>query len=144
MTTIAYRAGVVAADSRCENNGWIGGHSIKKVRKSDIDGCVYAITGNAADSTKVMEAFVGGQPQNDINLGESSRVVKFDPSGEITVYEGNGSFTITCEYTAFGSGSPAALAAMMMGASARKAVEIAAQIDPYTGGEVIVMKTGVD
>jgi ATP-dependent protease HslVU (ClpYQ) peptidase subunit len=142
MTTIAFRDGVVASDSRCETGGWIAGHAIAKLRKSKTNGCVFAITGDAANATKLMNALIDipdGQPPN---LGENSRVVCFSADSKITVYEGNGSFEVICEFTAFGSGAPAALAAMMMGADARQAVEIAASIDPYTGGEIITMKVG--
>lgn len=39
-------------------------------------------------------------------------------------------------FFAIGSGCQAALAAMHMGASAEKAVQIASLVDPYTGGEI--------
>ena len=45
-------------------------------------------------------------------------------------------------FHAIGSGTHAALAAMMMGADPKRAVEIAAQIDTGTGGEISVYTIG--
>jgi len=43
-------------------------------------------------------------------------------------------------FCAWGSGMPCALAALHMGASAAKAVSVAAVVDTSTGGNVITMK----
>lgn len=140
MTTIAFRNGIVASDSSAENNGWVAGHSVAKMRRGAI-GDVYAVTGNLAESWSAIDLIDKGESPK---LSEDCRVVRFHPNGSITVYEGVGSFPVECEYTAFGSGSPVALAAMMMGASAQRAVEIAISLDPYTGGSVVTMSVAVD
>lgn len=41
---------------------------------------------------------------------------------------------------ALGSGSVAAMGAMLAGADAKTAVKIASKLDPYTGGKIDVVK----
>jgi ATP-dependent protease HslVU (ClpYQ) peptidase subunit len=45
---------------------------------------------------------------------------------------------ITLPFYAIGTGRMAAFAALEMGANVRRAVEIAAKYDPYTGGDIVV------
>lgn len=42
--------------------------------------------------------------------------------------------------TAIGSGGRYAMAAMLAGADTKKAVQIAAKLDPYTGGKIVTMR----
>lgn len=53
-----------------------------------------------------------------------------------------GELIIEPNFYAIGSGAKAALGALHAGASARRAVEIACQIDPSTGPPVVTMRLG--
>lgn len=138
MTTIAYRDGALAADSRATVNGWKQPHTVRKIFRAD-DGSICAVTGDLARGTKAAAALATGLPVPD--LGDETRVIHLSRDG-LRIYEGCGSFDIDCEFTAFGSGSIAAQAAMVMGADAEKAVSVASMFDDATGGDVIVMRLG--
>ncbi|MFC3072354.1 hypothetical protein [Shinella pollutisoli] len=139
MTTVAYRDGVLAADSRFMVNGWKQPHPAKKLFRMK-DGAVCAVTGDYAISVEFVRWLDGDRAQPAPQLGDMGRVIHMAKDGTLTIYEMSGSFEVSCEFTAFGSGSPAAQAAMYMGADAIKAVEIAALLDDATGGNVCHMK----
>jgi ATP-dependent protease HslVU (ClpYQ) peptidase subunit len=138
MTTIAYRWGVLAADSRMMSGGWKHRYSATKLFRlpsGDIAGVVGTYAEAVAFVTWLQNSETGDKPA----LNEAT-VIRLRKDGSLTIYEQNASFNITTEFGAWGSGSPAANAAMYMGADAAKAVEIAALLDDCTGGEVVTMK----
>jgi ATP-dependent protease HslVU (ClpYQ) peptidase subunit len=134
MTTIAYRDGKVAVDTQATSGGWVVPKPSLKYRRLE-DGSLAVISGE-------MERFIGFVAWLEARggerpcLGDDTRVIHFK-CGKIMVYEGRGQFDETGEFGAWGSGWPAAVGALFAGATARQAVEIAAKVDPYTGGEVI-------
>ncbi len=137
MTTVAYRDGVLAADSRMTANGWIVPDEARKIRRIS-DGSVCAVTGNLAAAIRFVDWLDAGRIGERPPLADS-RVVRMNLTDTLTIYEGEGEFTVTPAFTAFGTGMPAAIAAMHMGADARRAVEIAALVDADTGGPVIAI-----
>jgi 20S proteasome alpha/beta subunit len=141
MTTVTYRDGILAADSRCSISGWKQSYYYTKMRMIS-DGSICAITGEISPASALIDWIERGGTGNRPNLGDNSRVIRMMKNRRLTIYEGEGSFEIECEFTAFGSGAPPALAAMYMGADARKAVEIAAMVDDGTGGEIHTMSCG--
>lgn len=94
--------------------------------------------------TEVVPAWIQG-----VKNAESTHLDKDDwPGGGVLVvlarqiFEIYGDFTV-CEIPEFGgigSGSDYALGALASGKSVQRALEIAAELDPYTGGELIVHK----
>lgn len=56
----------------------------------------------------------------------------------VRIYEGKEVFDLQTPFYALGSGRPMAIGAMVAGASVEDAVRIACQLDPNSGGEVIV------
>jgi len=64
-------------------------------------------------------------------------VIVIELDGKVRVHEENGDYTVTGPYHAWGSGLAPALGALMMGADAVRAVEIAGEIDPYSAGPVV-------
>ncbi|RTM07409.1 MAG: hypothetical protein EKK31_11640 [Hyphomicrobiales bacterium] len=141
MTTIAYRWGVLASDSRMMNGGWIhryGGDKLFRLPNGEIVG----VTGTYAEAVAFVSWLQGGEAGDKPTLSEAT-VVRLRKDGTLTIYEAGASFNVTTEFGAWGSGSPAANAAMYMGADAAKAVEIAALLDDCTGGEVKTMKCEV-
>lgn len=138
MTTVAYRDGVLAADSQFMVNGWKQPHAAKKLFRM-ADGTVCGVTGDYAVSVEYVRWLDGDKTSPPPNLGDAGRVIHMAHDGTLTIYEMTGSFVVECEFTAFGSGSPAAQAAMYMGADAVRAVEIASLLDDATGGAVASM-----
>jgi ATP-dependent protease HslVU (ClpYQ) peptidase subunit len=71
--------------------------------------------------------------------GNTSTVVVLNAEG-LTEYQDAGVSKINDLFCAWGSGTPAAMAALTMGADAETAVRIAAEVDVWTGGNVTSMK----
>jgi hypothetical protein len=142
MTTIAYRWGVLAADSRMMLGGWKSPYDATKLHRLP-DGTVCGVVGEYSLGIAFVEWLQSREVDGRPSL-EGASVVHLAKDGTITVHEGGGAFPIgKPDFGAWGSGMPAALAAMHMGADARKAVEIAALLDDSTGGPVVFMKCEV-
>lgn len=141
MTTIAYRRGKLAADSRATVNGWIQhGTSIDKMFRLQ-DGGVAAITGDTAKGMELVQWLQsGGESQRPSpDLGDDAQVIRMLPDGLLRIYEAAAYYDLDVPFAAWGSGMPPALAALHMGADPIQAVRVAALIDPCTGGDIIEM-----
>lgn len=142
MTTIAYRNGVLAADTAAHiGNSFYA--TVKKIcRRSDGD--MAAASGEASYNAEFCKWFMGGEAGDPPKAGESERYLDrgaiFRQSGEIEIFEPGGRFVITAPYAAFGCGMDFALGAMFAGADAETAVRAAIQHDPYTAGNVVVLR----
>jgi 20S proteasome alpha/beta subunit len=138
MTTVAWKDGILAADSRGTLAGWtVPGAERKLFRLKD--GSVAAITGPLANGMQILRWIVGErtskQPDGD------ARVIIVDAEGRIAVYEDGGFYYEEgLPFAAWGSGMPAALGAMHAGADAPEAVRIAGLVDPATGGAVCFIR----
>lgn len=141
MTTIAYRWGVMAADSRAMVGGWKASYGSDKLHRLP-DGTVAGVVGEYASAVRFVVWLQSGEAGDNPGLSEAS-VIRMLKDGSLIIYEENGAFPVRTEFGAWGSGSPAANAAMYMGADAAKAIEIAALLDDSTGGKVITMKCEV-
>jgi ATP-dependent protease HslVU (ClpYQ) peptidase subunit len=131
MTTLVWRAGVLASDSRTCIGDVIQPGAWPKVGRLD-DGRAWGYCGNTADATVFIAALNAGTAAK---LGDATLVV----IGEhIEVFEDEGSFRVppSTEFMAWGSGRAAALGALYVGADARAAVEAACQVDANSGGPV--------
>lgn len=133
MTTIAFKAGVVVADSQCTSSGG----SVCRVRKLiRIPGV--GVFGGAGDFIAVMAlrdwAASGFEGKRPAKTGEAECLLaKVD--GTVWYLSGTGvPFEILDEFTAIGSGAGFAEGAMAYGASALDAVRIAADRDSGTSG----------
>lgn len=138
MTTIAYRAGVIAADRMM--GGW---QSVDKLLRLK-DGCCLAGCGRMDDLAEVGAWLMAGAKKDakpDIERDESEFLL-VHPNGDC--YWLSTPFLrqvkVNDEYIAVGSGARYALGAMAAGASAKRAVEIACRFDPHTGKGVNVMR----
>ena len=131
----------MAADSRMMNGGWINRYSADKLFRLP-GGDVAGVTGTFAEAVAFVKWLQDDEAGDRPPLTEST-VIRLRKDGSLTIYEQNASFDVTTEFGAWGSGSPAANAAMYMGADAAKAVEIAALLDDSTGGKVVTMKCEV-
>lgn len=142
MTTIAVKTGVMACDSMLVISSEAGGdrayYNTRKVYP--IEGEFIGVAGDSAGADLWIDWYMDGcsgkslfkaMQEYDFDiviLHKSGLVQASDQSGVIT--------TLDEPFYAIGSGTKCALAAMHMGATAVEAVEIAAKIDPHTGGKI--------
>jgi len=141
MTTIAYKDGIVARDSRSTDpSGFIV--SDKKEKMRIRDGIIFFCTGYTSHIEKLIAVYFGEEPNSSESIDASALVIDGDSFYVIGADE-NGIFKNTCEKNemyAGGSGGDIAMGAMEMGASARAAVKIAMRRDSKTGGKIKVFK----
>ena len=143
MTTIAYRDGVLAADSLVTCGGGADGF-VSKARR--IDGLLTAASGSTVHAERFFNWLAGGAPGDCplVGLPENSRTngLVVLPSGRLRVWchEGSWDFTPLRGFYALGSGTDYAIGAMEMGADAERAVQVATIHDIATGGPITVLR----
>lgn len=140
MTTIAYRDGVLAADT-LTTRGATAIVGVTKVAKGGTR--MGGACGGAGFCSEWLAWIREERPEppeakcvddcNDVGM-----VVHAD--GRLEIYEPSGAYTIETPYYAFGSGRDQALGAMFAGADAETAVRAACEHDVYTGGPVTVLR----
>lgn len=136
MTTIAYKDGVIAYDSRVTDGNIISDDSFDKCFV--VDGVRFFLTGAVSDHVYLIDAYFKGKcPRRNID----SRAFVFDKGAlsECAISPGTGFWRYDMRLdnpAAIGSGAQFALAAMIMGASAEEAVRVAARLDSCTGGTI--------
>lgn len=140
MTTIAWKDGILAADSRVSCGDRLVGHW-SKLRVIEVAGerVAYALTGNQAYSP-LFEAFLAkGEIHDELKKdGDDYWRAAVVRGGGLREYE-SGCLEIPrsdAPFEAWGSGTKYALGAMAAGASAEEAVKIASMFDLGTGGPV--------
>lgn len=154
MTTIAYKNGVVAADSRVTVESEGGGarnFATQKLfrRTVHINGVpknvILATAGESAPGSLFVDQWASGKSLPEIR----EAFAYTEPDFTILVVTEDGLFEVDrwCvmepvyePFYAIGSGSKVAMGAMEAGASAQKAVEIACRRDPYTAPPVVTMR----
>lgn len=152
MTTIAFDNNTVAADGRCCLGDTIMCDDRVKIRKSL--GYVFAVTGLGGPDSWLEQwmewYFEGCNPENTPwSCSKGAEHV----GGALIVMERKGSIAAAFRYdfqfpfglllplgAAFGSGSAFAEGAMMAGASATRAVEIACKFDIHSGGKITTLE----
>ncbi len=142
MTTIAYKDGVIAADSQVNDGDMIAPEKCKKLHKL-ADGSVYAFTGLLAHGMELLSYLTDPEGSMPCWSGGATIGIIARPNGKVYTYEGRGPWLkVDGNIGAWGSGQPYALGALLAGADAVKAVKIAKKLDPSTGGAVksIVVK----
>ncbi len=135
MTSIAYRDGILAADSRATagDHGWVKADEVQKIFRLP-DGSLFAGAGDQG-LHGALRAFLSEESGERPDIGDSDAIqVMLD--GKIWYYTGKSVRVAKAPFIALGSGLPALLGAMYAGASAQEAVAIACKIDPYSGGFV--------
>lgn len=143
MTTIAYRDGIIAADSCVtmsdESAGDWKGHCTKLIVFPDM------IVGLQGESTPglvfldYLRKARGYARMRDALLasGADFEAVVLTRKGLHTYDRWCRPELVTAPFYAVGSGVKAALGALHMGATAKHAVEIACRIDPYSAPPVL-------
>lgn len=140
MSTIAYRDGIMAADSLCVGADTRWGE-VEKIIAGD--GCMGGAVGPAAAAASYCRWITDRCTDDDMYFGDA-----FDDAegllvlADRTIWCWSGKrrlFKLDTPFTAIGSGAKIAMGAMAMGASAEKAVQIASQFDVYTGGRITTL-----
>ena len=138
MTTIAYRSGVLAADTL------IAYTSITNGNRDKISQCgefTVALAGPAWLREPLEDwcrRGCSGPIPDDLanNDGQFSALIVRNATGEVYEYDSGYLLPVLADYTAIGSGALLALGAMAYGATALEAVKSAACHDKNTGGPV--------
>lgn len=142
MTTVVYRNGVMAADRRV-TSGHTRDSRMRKVAKR-YDGALIGFCGVASICQRYANWFLTGEkgaaPSLGTNSDDDGHVLIVRPNGKVEFHDRFGWHPISGPYFAIGSGSDIAFGALEMGASARKAVAIAARRDTNTGDGVTWVK----
>lgn len=160
MTTIAYRNGVLAADSKINYGSFSNGevNKIHVITVPDDDGkCVrkamLVVAGAIWVSEPMIEWIESGANQEDIphcilHAAKDFSCLMVDDEG--TLWEFNNGYFLKCgvDYHAIGSGMMFALGAMAVGSEAPEAVAAAMKHDMATGGKITIctvddLKSGV-
>lgn len=143
MTTIAYRAGILAADTQgTRGNSRI---RVRKIQRLD-DGSLFAGAGAFPAIVKVHKWANAGMPDDKLPklaLGDDGEVecLIVRPDGTIVlVDEALTPETLVQEFVAIGTGCEYALGAMACGRTAARAVKIAARFDTNTSEPIETMQ----
>lgn len=139
MTTIAYKDGVIAYDSRVTRGDLITDDDCDKC--IERDGVKFFMSGALCDYDALVGAYFGTAPSGKVDA--SAIVVDGGKLLMVAVDDDTGLWKSPIKPDrpyAIGSGTPYAFAAMDMGASAEKAVEMAARRDTSTGGTIRTLR----
>lgn len=142
MTTIAYRDGILAADTlACSESGLRSSSMVKIMR---VRGGLAGTVGKCSQAQAIVRWLEDGRAADRPKFADGSddyTVVWLPDEGEATLIENGGEEPLgDAPYHAFGSGREIALGAMYMGATAKEAVEAAIAISVWSGGDVTVLK----
>jgi len=137
MTTIAYKDGVIACDSRITSGSLIvDDNEIKMVKKGDV---VFFLAGSTSDYLAFIDAYISGA---SVDKDSDCAALVIDKGMVYFVSDEEGKL-FKCpakQPYSIGSGSKHAITAMDMGATASEAVKIAMKRDASTGGKVRTYK----
>ena len=158
MTTVVYRDGILASDSKVTSDGHIYEGNVKKIFKTTLaeqlsfmDRIIFrkvprerdylvGFCGALADAQDYFESIFHGSPQVKESYDCNIIAIHINDEGEeiIEAYDGTSinPMTISTPYIACGSGGHIALGALYQGASAIEAVTAAIHHDNMSGGDV--------
>ncbi len=139
MTCIAYRAGVISADTMISSNSALYGHS----RKIAQNGKLLA---GACGGSVLCRAFLDwfnrgmkGHPPRMKGDGITATGAVFYDTSRFIVVDQDGINDLHMPFFAMGSGGAYAKGALASGCTPQEAVEIAARFDHFTGGAIETM-----
>lgn len=141
MTTIAWKDGIMAADSQMTINNYKTS-TIKLYGLADVG--VLGIAGAGSAMSRIMDWWLGGcegdpptlSPE-DREMGSACTGLLCTRKGVFYLEDGIYPHQITAAYASIGSGSDFAVAVMANGGSAVEAIDSAKLHDIYTGGETV-------
>lgn len=138
MTTLAYKDGIIAYDSRSMRGDYIECDHTHK--RHDHEGHIFILSGYVSDFEPFMSAAITEESGKSYGCGGfmiDPEGVLWTVGGEDTPWRARHDLDAP---TAFGSGMPFAVAAMDFGHTAKQAVKYAMTRDPGTGGKVRTLK----
>ena len=140
MTTIAYKHGVIAYDSRLTRADEVISDSANKMVSSGDSRLFWA--GRTADGPVVLDALIAGSKVCDAGDGSGIAIINGTVFAAGLIDKELWKLPISTfeNVAAFGSGADYAIGAMDMGATALEAVKIAARRDVFTGGKIRTVK----
>lgn len=139
MTTIAFDGKTMACDTRVS-----GSHTYNtdtKIYENEF--VVIGVSGDAGVGTLLVEDDSILVPKHyDFDFSALVWVKDIETLCKVEFYKSwdcalSSVITIADSFAAVGSGSPYALAAMYLGETATRAITVASQFDPNTGGKII-------
>src|SRR5687768_11861660 len=137
MTTIATDGRSMAGDgAQFMNEIQRASNAAKVVRLPD--GGLVGCSGNSHDCEAFRQWLIGGQV-GPRPRAKSLSVLHLQPDGTLLYYNQSGPGVVAEFPAAVGTGNELALGAMLAGASPKRAVEIAAERDPFTAGRILVL-----
>jgi ATP-dependent protease HslVU (ClpYQ) peptidase subunit len=144
LTTIAYRDGILAADSQVTWGPTVMPCKLKKISKLP-NGALFGFCGSL-ELGEIMRRHLidigsvegGGVLEDRRDLDkENFEGVIIQPDGVTLFFENRSWIRLSVPYLAMGSGKEHAYGALDVGASAKQAVKTATKLDPNTGGKII-------
>ena len=143
MTTIAYRAGVLASDGRSTSGGVIDDDKAKKIWRLK-DGSLFGASGSYVPGLRLLFLL-----QEAVKSKKFILPTMFLKCNGLLIYKKEMFYferglweKLTRPYYAIGSGGPYARTAMDFGADAKEAVKAGISRDIYSGGRVQILKVG--
>ena len=143
MTTIAYKEGILAADSQVTSGHIQSSSTFSKIKKFD-EGYA-AFSGLCSDISILFDLIKGREVEGETKNIDATAIVmpnegkpyqaSVDSLGNLYKHPIN-------KFSAIGSGWTIAMGAMQSGASAKEAVKAAIKLDIYSGGAVKWKKKG--
>lgn len=139
MTTIAYRDGILAADSLASGpRGRCG--SVQKIA-TNKSGVLAGAGGRVADLSAFIKWIESGDTEGAPQTADDFDGLLVNPDGAVFLVSQDCRLSpITGRFMAVGSGEAHAMGAMAMGATAVEAVRVAIEFDVYSGGEVHLLE----
>jgi 20S proteasome alpha/beta subunit len=135
LTTIAYRDGVLAADTLTTASGTRCGEMAKIYREGRL---LVGFCGNASNF-EAFRSWVRAGAEGRFK-SENGNVFILPPEGPAVVWgDGDYPWREAAPFWALGSGESIALGAMAVGATAEQAVRAAIEFDTASGGNVTVL-----
>lgn len=137
MTTITYRDGVMAADSRAYGGDKVPIGSkvkIKRMEDGTLVGATSTIVGGSAWAIQWWEDGCPQKPGEHVNLPSAFTLLAVKPNGEAYMANDHGALTgpLDAPFLAIGSGEQYALGAMAHGANAIDAVRASCRLDVWS------------
>jgi ATP-dependent protease HslVU (ClpYQ) peptidase subunit len=133
LTTIVYRDGVLAGDSRAYSGDKHPIGSKLKIRRLTDGTLLGASSTIPGAGEKVLDWYAGGQKE-DFDLPDHFTLLVAKPNGEVFYANDSAIFSgpLTSDFFSIGSGEQYAHGALLMGASAVEAVRAACFADAWT------------
>lgn len=144
MTTIVWDGKTLAADRRVTSHGMVDGQMTKIVKRKK-DGALAGGAGSASLVAAFHRWFLKGErgKRPELKIGEfAASCVIIRPDKKIECHDEIGWFQSDAANYATGSGFEVAYGALGMGASARTAVQVAAERDTSTGLVIETLELG--